>query len=122
VSSFRRTRPTGATITVRATRIDVTPNQTAEAVIQATLVALAPSMSPVSACPEVSNLGNNFDSAALILVDRAGRHGICIIGDENWFRFGAVAGKCYSIDIPDIDTGLDLSLELYDSNWRLVDS
>jgi hypothetical protein len=110
------------TVTVRATRTDVTPNQTAEAVIQVTLVAPAPGTPPPSACPELSDPGNNFDGAALILVDRAERHGICTVGDEDWYKFGAVAGKYYSIDIPDMDAGLDLSLELYDSNRRLVDS
>lgn len=110
------------TVTVRATRTDVTPNLTAEAVIQVTLTAPAPGTPPVSACPELSDPGNDFDSASLILVDRAERHGICTIGDEDWYKFGAVAGKYYSIDIPEMDAGLDLSLELYDSNRRLIDS
>ncbi len=110
------------TVTVRATRTDVTPNLTAEAVIQVTLTAPAPGTPPVSACPELSDPGNNFDGASLILVDRAERHGICTIGDEDWYKFGAVAGKYYSIDIPEMDAGLDLALELYDSNRRILDS
>lgn len=110
------------TVTVRATRTDVTPNLTAEAVIQVTLTAPAPGTPLISACPELSDPGNDFDSASLILVDRAERHGICTIGDEDWYKFGAVAGKYYSIDIPEMDAGLDLSLELYDSNRRIIDS
>ncbi|MFL5801014.1 MAG: hypothetical protein ACJ8CR_04655 [Roseiflexaceae bacterium] len=42
--------------------------------------------------------------------------GICRIGDEDWFKFGAIGGKVYTIDIPRMDLGLDLSLDLYDSD------
>jgi hypothetical protein len=51
-----------------------------------------------------------------LLVDVGERHGICSSGDEDWFKFGAVGGKVYTIDIPQMDAGLDLSLELYDSS------
>jgi hypothetical protein len=52
----------------------------------------------------------------------AERHGICNQGDEDWFKFGAVGGKVYTIDIPQMDAGLDLSLELYDADGNLVTS
>lgn len=110
------------TLTVRATRIDVASRPTADAIIELSLKAAAPGTPPNSACPEVKDPGNDLGSAALIRVDRAERHGICTTGDEDWYKFGAVAGKYYSIDIPEMDPGLDLSLELYDEKGRLIDS
>jgi hypothetical protein len=56
----------------------------------------------------------------LLLVDVAERHGICFQGDEDWYKFGALGGKVYTIDISQMDAGLDLSLELYDEDGNLV--
>ncbi len=110
------------TITVRATRTDIASNPTADATIELTIRAPAAGTPPIAACPEIADPGGDFGGAALIRVDRAERHGICTTGDEDWFKFGAVAGKYYSIDIPEMDQGLDLALELYDENRRLVDA
>jgi hypothetical protein len=49
-------------------------------------------------------------------------HGICSRGAENWFKFGAVGNKVYTIDVPEMDAGLDLSLELYDEDGKLLTS
>jgi hypothetical protein len=43
-------------------------------------------------------------------------------GDEDWFKFGAVGGKVYTIDIPRMDNGLDLSLDLYDPDGNFLTS
>lgn len=77
----------------------------------------APTATAGPTCPEGNrDPGNDFGSARLVLVDSAVTHGICERGDEDWFRFGAVGGKVYTIDIERMDAGLDLSLELYDEN------
>jgi hypothetical protein len=55
-------------------------------------------------------------------VDVQEKHGICAIGDEDWFKFGAVGNKVYTIDIFQMDLGLDLSIELYDSDGNLLTS
>jgi hypothetical protein len=49
-------------------------------------------------------------------------HGICVIGDVDWFKFGAVGGKVYTIDVPRMDNGLDLVIELYDSDGNFITS
>ncbi len=61
-------------------------------------------------------------SAQLILVDTLVSRGICRIGDEDWYQFGAVGGKVYTIDIPRMDDGLDLSLDLYDPDGNVIES
>lgn len=73
-------------------------------------------------CPEPNDPGGSLGSAALILVDKEGGHGICSRGDEDWFKFGALGGKYYTIDITTMDKGLDLALELYDENEKLIDA
>ena len=57
-----------------------------------------------------------------LLVNVTEQHGICSRGQENWFKFGAVGNKVYTIDVPTMDAGLDLSLELYDSDGNLLTS
>src|SRR5262249_25514382 len=65
-------------------------------------------------CPDDPAPGTDFDNARLLRVDAEERHGICSTGEEDWFKFGAVAGKYYTIDITQNDTGLDLALDLFD--------
>jgi len=77
---------------------------------------------PGPTCPEAEDPGNDQDSARLLLVDVAEGHGICTIGDEDWFKFGGVGGKVYTIDISQMDDGLDLSLDLYDSDGHRLTS
>ncbi|MDW8402901.1 PPC domain-containing protein [Chloroflexus sp.] len=47
-------------------------------------------------------------------------HVICPTGDEDWLYFGGVADKVYTIDVPVMRPGIDLSLELLDSNLNRV--
>ncbi|HWQ15930.1 MAG TPA: hypothetical protein VNL77_24235 [Roseiflexaceae bacterium] len=69
------------------------------------------------ACPEgLNDPGGDRAGARLILVDIENKHGICDQGDEDWFKFAAIGGKVYTIDISQMDLGLDLSLELYDES------
>jgi len=78
-----------------------------------------PTPTPGPVCPEgARDPGNDLGSARLVLIDSPVTHGICEIGDEDWFRFGGVGGKVYTIDIERMDAGLDLSLELYDENGQ----
>jgi hypothetical protein len=69
------------------------------------------------ACPEtLTDPGDDPGGAKLTLVDVENRHGICTIGDVDWFKFAAIGGKVYTLDITQMDLGLDLVIELYDSN------
>lgn len=78
-----------------------------------------PTPTPGPVCPEgARDPGNDRGNARLVLIDSPVTHGICEIGDEDWFRFGGVGGKVYTIDIERMDAGLDLSLELYDENGQ----
>lgn len=73
------------------------------------------------ACPEVKDPGGDLDSASLILVDREETHGICTGGDEDWFKFGGVANKVYTLEVTSMDSGLDLAIELFDDHGRFID-
>lgn len=74
-----------------------------------------PTNAPI--CPEgTRDPGNDFDSAKLIVVDSPNNHGICTVGDVDWFKFVAIGGKVYTPDITRFDIGLDLSIELFDSD------
>lgn len=110
------------TITIRATRTSTTPNLVEDAFLDLTLVAQNPAPTAEGVCPEPKDPGGDIGSASLIRVDKDEGHGICTTGDEDWFKFGAVGGKYYTIDILTMDKGLDLAMELYDENERLIDA
>ncbi len=117
-------------------------NTTASTFISVTVIGPTPTISPTPSttptptvtigpsatstptpqpCPETTNdPGNDQASAKLILVDIEEAHGICTLGDEDWFSFGGVGGKVYTVDITFMDIGLDLSLHLYDSEGNLL--
>ncbi|HEU5088287.1 MAG TPA: hypothetical protein VFT99_12605, partial [Roseiflexaceae bacterium] len=79
----------------------------------------APTATSGPICPEGGrDPGNDFGSAKLILVDTPNNHGICEQNDEDWFKFGAVGGKVYTLDITKFDAGIDLVIELYDSDGQ----
>lgn len=64
---------------------------------------------------------DNFPAQAKrIDVQIAQEHVICPTGDEDWLYFGGVEGKVYTIDVPVMKPGIDLSLELLDSNFNRV--
>jgi hypothetical protein len=80
---------------------------------------VAPTETPGPICPEGSrDPGNDFGSALLILVDTPNNHGICEQNDEDWYKFGALGGKVYTLDITKFDAGLDLVIELYDADGQ----
>jgi hypothetical protein len=84
-----------------------------------------PTATPRPACEngaETNDPPNERESAQLILVNVLTTRGICTIGDQDWFKFGAVGGKVYTIDVPRMDNGLDLVIELYDSNGNFITS
>jgi hypothetical protein len=109
-SAIARLTVTGPTATPTATPL--TPTAT-------TGPTETPTATP-QGCPDTPDPGDDEASAKLLLVDLAERHGICSRGDEDWFKFGAVGGKVYTIDINQMDQGLDLSLYLYDSDGNLL--
>jgi len=45
---------------------------------------------------------------------------ICPTGDQDWFFFGAISGKVYTIDVPVMNAGLDLTISLFDPAGNLV--
>ncbi len=69
-----------------------------------------------------TSAGTTRNTAKFLLVNVTESHGICTRGEENWFKFGAVGNKVYTIDVPTMDAGLDLSLELYDSDGNMLTS
>jgi hypothetical protein len=84
-----------------------------------------PTATPAPVCingVESNDPSNDRGGATLILVNAAQEHGICQIGDVDWFKFGAVGGKVYTIDIPEMANGLDLSLDLYDDQGNRIAS
>lgn len=128
------TAPGQYSLTLRATSPQVTG--TATAFLTVTVVAATPTPgtptattgptpTPSPVCvgnAEPNDPGNDRGSAQLILVDVVERHGICRIGDQDWFKFGAIGGKVYTIDVPEMDAGLDLSLDLYDDQGNRLTS
>lgn len=74
------------------------------------------------ACPEIKDPGQDADHADQLLVDREEGHGLCDSGDEDWFKFGGLANKLYTIAITQMDQGLDLALELYDDQGSFLSS
>lgn len=71
-------------------------------------------------CPERTPPGKGIGDALLLRVGLEAAFGICTVGEQDWFRFGAVGGKLYTIDITKMDNGLDLVLELYDGAGTLL--
>jgi hypothetical protein len=61
---------------------------------------------------------DNLGSAREIAINTSQRQAICTVGDEDWVFFSGLAGKVYTIDVPEMDAGLDLSLELFDEDER----
>jgi len=118
ISAARQSAP-GVISTVDVTVSVIPPTATAT-VTTTPSPTVGPSPTPGPPCPETNDPGGDQGGAQLLLVDVAERHGICSQGDEDWYKFGALAGKVYTIDISQMDAGLDLSLELYNENGNLV--
>jgi len=110
------TDPANGEATSAAITLTVTAPATATPTLTTPTETTGPSPTPGPACPEVEDPGDDRGGAKLLLVDVAEAHGICTIGDEDWYKFGGVGGKVYTIDISQMDAGLDLSLELFDSD------
>lgn len=84
-----------------------------------------PTATPSPVCQngnETNDPADDRGGAQLILVDVPERHGICRIGDQDWFKFGAIGGKVYTIDVSQMDAGLDLSIDLYDDQGNRLTS
>lgn len=136
------TTPAQYNLTVNATRTDITGLNPSVAFLTVTVTlpptntptptttptpspTVGPTSTPTPVCvgsSEANDPGNDMASAQLILVDVLEKHGICQIGDLDWFKFGGVAGKIYTIDVPQMDLGLDLSIELYDEQGNRLTS
>lgn len=71
-------------------------------------------------CEDAFENDDDLDSARVIDVNTTQEHTICPAGDEDWLVFGAVGGKVFTIDIVEMDPGLDLSLALYNEDGELL--
>lgn len=71
-------------------------------------------------CQDDFEYDGNIANAKEIHPDVAQTHAICPRGDEDWMFFGGISGKVYTIDVPAMKEGLDLSLGLYDSQGNLL--
>ena len=112
--------------TILSTRIIApTPTSTATrtpTTTPTTQPTTTPTPTPAPGCPDNPDPGDDTGGAKLLLVNVPENHGICTQGDIDFFKFGGIGGKVYTIDIPGMDAGLDLVLDLYDSNGRLLTS
>lgn len=59
---------------------------------------------------------NSLGEAGEIAINTSQRQAICEVGDEDWVFFAGLQGKVYTIDILEMDAGLDLSLELFNAD------
>lgn len=99
-----------------------TPTPTATRTPTATATT-GPTATPGPICVngrETSDPGDSRESAMLIQVNLPQRHGICRGNDEDWFKFGAIGNKVYSIAVTEMAAGLDLVIELYDPKGKLI--
>lgn len=122
--SLRITIPAGTspgTITIRVVATKSETGTQAVAFVTLVITSSLPTPTPTG-CPRSHDPGNTFGKASLIRVDLEETHGICKTGDEDWFAFAGVGGKRYMIDIPRMDQGLDLALQLYDDQHNLLDA
>lgn len=85
-----------------------------------TSTTIPPTGTPLPVCIDGFEFDDNPASARPIDVNTAQRHVICPVNDEDWLFFGGVAGKNYTIDVPEMAPGIDLSLELFDKNMRSI--
>lgn len=80
-----------------------------------------PSPTPEPVCPnDPDDPGSDSGGARLLLVNLPEEHGICVQGDIDWFQFGGVGGKEYTIEVTEMDPGLDLIIEVYDPDLNLL--
>lgn len=103
--------PTATTIPTR------TPTNT-----PTTEPTVTPTATPAPGCPDLNDPGDDFGGAQLLLVNVPANHGICERGDVDFFKFGGGANKVYTIDILQMDAGLDLVLDLYNDRGELITS
>ncbi|NOK61142.1 MAG: hypothetical protein GFH27_549307n125 [Chloroflexi bacterium AL-W] len=80
-----------------------------------------PTPTPQPVCPnDPDDPSSDSGGARLLLVNLPEDHGICVQGDIDWFQFGGVGGKEYTIEVTEMDPGLDLVIEIYDPDLNLL--
>jgi len=121
ITAARQTSPTTTallrlTVTVQAPT--ATPTRTTAPTGSPTLTT-----TPGPVCADRFEPDNTPGSATQLDVQTSQLHTICLpggAGDEDWYTFGGIGGKVYTIDITRMDPGIDLSLELFDSELRSI--
>ncbi len=71
-------------------------------------------------CRDGFEPNNDPGQAHEIKINVPQSHAICPNGDEDWSFFGGLAGKVYTVDIPEMANGLDMSLGIYDEDGNLL--
>jgi len=118
------TAPVNKDLTVRAIslsdKLPRRPIAIKEVTLHVTLTAGPPIRG--TGCPDSPAPGADFDHARLLRVDTIELHGLCKTGEQDWFKFGAVGGKYYTIAITQTDAGLDLAIDLFDDHRNQLTS
>jgi len=119
VLASRALLPAGNTALLRLTVNVVAPTATSTTTATPILTPTT-TRTPGPICTDGFESDNNPASARAIDVNTIQEHTICPVGDEDWFRFGGVAGKVYTMDVTRQDPGIDLSLELFDPSLNSI--
>lgn len=108
----------------------LTTNQTASASVRIFINITGPTATPTRTpdrtntptptegivCEDPFEEDDELEDARRIDVFVTQLHYMCPVGDEDWLEFGGIAGKIYTVDILEMDAGLDLTLELFDED------
>lgn len=113
-----RTTVIAPTPTVGPT-VTATPTSTATGTATATRT-ITPTNTPGPLCRDTFEPDDSLGSAKEIRVNVPQTRAICPNGDADYAFFGGIAGKVYTIDVPTMQDGLDLTLGLYDSAGNLI--
>lgn len=107
------TTATGPTPTMTNTAtITPTPSSTA--------TSTGPTLTPTPVCIDPAESDNDPNSARELRPDVTFTRVICPSGDQDWYYIGAIAGKVYTIDVPVMANGLDLSISIFDTAGNLI--
>ncbi|NTU79967.1 MAG: peptidase [Chloroflexales bacterium] len=105
-----------ATINITVTGATFTPTITPTATTG--VPTATPTRGPV--CRDGFEGDNEYGDAKVLDVNTSQERAICPAGDVDWLVFGGVHGKTYTVDISRMDPGIDLSLELFDSDLNSI--
>lgn len=101
-----------------------TPTPTNTATItptpSSTATSTGPTLTPTPVCIDQAEPDNDPNSARELRPDVTFTRVICPSGDQDWYFIGAISGKVYTIDVPVMADGLDLSISIFDAAGNLI--